>query len=126
MTEQTFSPKIFEMPRQMQAAVVLLAVISVALGDVLLKKATLSGSLMGILRSPWLWGAVGLYLLQIGIFAFAFVAGWKLGIIGALQAALYTLVVLAASVLFFRESLTLAQVLGILLSLGGVVLISWP
>ena len=45
---------------------------------------------------------------------------------GALQTALYALIVLAAGVLLYHESLTRLQVIGILLAFGGVVLINWP
>jgi drug/metabolite transporter (DMT)-like permease len=78
------------------------------------------------LSSPWLLCAVGLYLLQIIFFTAAFVAGWKLSIIGALQTALYALIVLAAGLLLYHESLTRLQVIGALLAFGGVVLINWP
>jgi multidrug transporter EmrE-like cation transporter len=102
------------------------AVIAVAVADVLLKKATLNGSVEHAVRSPWLWGAVGLYLLQVGFFTYAFVSGWRLSHIGALQAALYALVVLGAGVWLYRETLTPVQIVGMVLAVGGVVLMNWP
>jgi multidrug transporter EmrE-like cation transporter len=102
-----------------------LAVVAVAIADVLLKKATLASDLGAAARSPWLWGAVGLYLLQIGFFTYAFVSGWKLSVLGALQTALYAVIVLLAGVIFYRETLTPSQIVGMLLALGGVVLINW-
>jgi len=113
-------------PKLVQAIIISLAVISVAIGDVLLKRATARGDLLVALRSPWLLCAVGLYLLQIGLFTIAFIAGWKLTIIGALQTALYALIVLAAGVFLYDENLTRQQVIGILLAFSGVVLIHWP
>jgi drug/metabolite transporter (DMT)-like permease len=101
------------------------AVIAVAVADVLLKKATMNGTVEHALRSPWLWGAVGLYLLQIGFFTYAFVSGWSLSHIGTLQTALYALIVLAAGVLLYRETVTPIQIAGILLAVIGVVLINW-
>jgi drug/metabolite transporter (DMT)-like permease len=109
-----------------QAMVIILAVIAVAIADVLLKRAASSGSVQVALRSPWMFTAIGLYLLQITLFTIAFIAGWKLSIIGALQTALYALIVLAAGVLLYNESLTRLQVIGVLLAFGGVVLINWP
>lgn len=105
--------------------VVGLAVVAVALADVLLKKASATSSLDAVLRSPWLWGAVVLYLLQVGLFTYAFVSGWKLSVLGALQTALYAVIVLASGVFWFRETLTPAQVAGMVLALGGVALINW-
>ncbi len=109
-----------------QGSVIILAVIAVAVADVLLKKASAHGNVLVALRSPWMFAAVGLYLLQISLFTIAFIAGWKLSIIGALQTALYAVIVLGAGVLLYNESLTRLQMIGILMAFGGVVLINWP
>jgi drug/metabolite transporter (DMT)-like permease len=68
---------------------------------------------------------VCLYLLQIGFFTYAFVSGWPLSHIGALQTALYALIVLAAGILLYRETVAPIQVAGIVLAVIGVVLINW-
>jgi drug/metabolite transporter (DMT)-like permease len=112
-------------PKPAQGAAIFLAVIAVAIADILLKKAAAQGSLGTALSSPWLILATGFYLLQIGIFTFAFVAGWKLSLLGALQTALYALIVLGAGVLLFHENLTRLQTIGVILAVGGVVLINW-
>lgn len=112
-------------PKLAQAGVIILAVISVAIADVLLKKAAHHGTLSSALNSPWLFCAVGLYLLQIGLFTVAFIAGWELSLIGALQTTLYALIVLGAGVLLFGESLTRLQMTGVLLAVCGVLLINW-
>ena len=113
-------------PKLAQGMVIILAVIAVAIADVLLKRAAEDGSMLVALRSPWMVTAIGLYLLQISLFTIAFNAGWKLSLIGALQTALYALIVLGAGVVLYHESLTRLQVIGILLAFGGVVLINWP
>ncbi len=87
----------------MQGLFILVAVIAVAVADVLLKKATSHGNLGVALSSPWLFMAIGLYLLQIVIFTIAFISGWKLSLIGALQTALYAVIVLAGGVLLYNE-----------------------
>ena len=56
----------FVLPRNFQGLVILLAVMAVAVADVLIKKAATQGSLGSALRSPWLLGAVGLYLFHYG------------------------------------------------------------
>ena len=111
-------------PKLTQLIIVGLAVVAVAVADVLLKKAAIHGNWTQAVRSPWLWGAVGLYLIQIGFFTYAFVSGWALSLIGALQTALYALIVLGAGVLLYRETLTPVQVVGVVLAVGGVVLIN--
>lgn len=113
-------------PKLVQGVVVILAVIAVAVADVMLKRAATHGNLLTALRSPWLFVAIGLYLFQIGFFIMAFIAGWKLSVIGALQTALYAMIVLISGVLLYHEDLTRIQVVGISLAFGGVVLINWP
>lgn len=61
------------------------AMVAVAVADVFLKRAASPGDLGLATRSPWFWAAIGLYLLQLMIFAYAFVTGWRLSLIGALQ-----------------------------------------
>lgn len=112
-------------PKFAQGAVLLFAVSAVAVADVFLKKAASQVDLRSAIGSPWLYCAIGLYLVQIGLFTLAFQAGWKLSVIGALQTALYALIVLAAGVLMYQESLTRLQVFGIFLAVSGVVLINW-
>lgn len=102
-----------------------LAVVAVAIADVLLKKATAQNDLSAAVRSPWFGGAIGLYLLQVAFFTYAFVSGWKLSVLGALQTALYAVIVLVAGIVIYRETLTPAQWIGVLLALGGVALINW-
>ncbi len=61
-------------------------------------------------------------LLQVVFFAVVFIAGWKLSHVGVLQAVLYTVVVLAAGVVFYRETVTPVQIVGILLLLRALCL----
>ncbi len=111
--------------KSVQTAVIFTAVIAVAIADMMIKKAAVPGDLRAALSSPWLFGAAGLYLLQILLFTLIFCAGWKLSVIGALQTALYALVVLSAGVFLFNERLSRLQVLGILLAAAGIALIHW-
>jgi drug/metabolite transporter (DMT)-like permease len=100
------------------------AIIAVAVADVLLKKAAAAGNFEQALKSPFLWGAVLLYLFQIVFFVYAFVAGWKLSSVGIMQTVLYVLIVLGAGVLLYRETLTPMQMAGAALAIGGIVLLN--
>ena len=100
------------------------AVTSVAVADACLKKAASQGMLLQALTSPWMVGAVLLYLFQLFFFTYVFVSGWQLSIVGSLQTVLYALVVLGASLIFFQETLTRVQVVGIVLAVAGAILIN--
>ena len=108
----------------LQFVLIVLAVAAVAIGDVFLKKASLAGNFTRAVGSPWMMFAVVLYLYQIIFFTYVFVAGWRLSIVGMLQTVLYALIVLGAGVLYFKESLTAAQSLGMGLAFAGVVLMN--
>ena len=114
------------MPKLLQISLIILAVIAVAVADAFLKKASDEGSLHRAIQSPWMIGALLLYLYQILFFTHAFVAGWELSLVGSLQTVFYALVVLLAGIFIFRETLTVVQGLGILLAVGGVILINLP
>lgn len=114
------------MPKLLQILLIVLAVIAVAVADAFLKKASDQGSLHWAFQSPWMMGAMLLYLFQILFFTYMFVAGWELSVVGSLQTVFYALVVLLAGIFIFRETLTLVQGAGILLAVGGVILINLP
>jgi EamA domain-containing membrane protein RarD len=112
--------------RTVQLMLVLAAVVAVAVADVLLKRAAMDGDMTRALRSTWLWYAIVLYLVQVSLFTYVFVAGWQLSIIGALQTALYALVVIAGGLVFYQETITPVQAAGIALAVVGAVLNNWP
>lgn len=101
-----------------------LAVAAVAIGDVCLKKASLTGSFRLAIISPWILAAVLLYLYQILFFTYVFAAGWRLSIVGMMQTVLYAFIVVGVGVLYFKETLSTGQGIGMMLAFAGVVLIN--
>ena len=97
---------------------------AVAVADVFIKKASVLSSFPAIFKNIWMIFAVLLYLLQIFIFAYLFSAGLKLSYVGIVQIILYALIVLLSSVLFFRETLTLFEAIGMTLGIIGIILIN--
>ncbi|MBP7768778.1 hypothetical protein KA082_03030 [Candidatus Woesebacteria bacterium] len=113
------------MSKILQLFIIIFAVTSVAIGDVFIKKATLNANFTQALTSKWMLLAIGCYLFQILIFAWMFVKGWDLGIVGSLQTVFYAAVVLSVGYFWFSEKLAPMQMLGIALALAGVMLINW-
>lgn len=107
-----------------QTALVILAVSAVAIADVLLRKAETLGSLGKAIMSPWMLGAVALYLFQIFFFTYLFVSGAKLVNVGILQTVFYALIIILSGIFLFGEHLSALQIVGVALSLGGVILMS--
>ena len=112
------------MTKLMHITLMVLAVIAVAVGDVFLKKAALEGGFTRAMTSPWMAAAIVLYLYQIVFFTYAFLSGWQLSVIGSMQTVLYALIILAAGVLYFNESLSTGQGIGVAMAFAGVVLMN--
>lgn len=107
-----------------QTALLILAVSAVAIADVLLRKAEALGGLTKAILSPWMLGAVALYLFQIFFFTYLFVSGAKLINVGVIQTVFYALIVILSGVFIFGESLSSVQIIGMILALSGVFLLN--
>ncbi|MBW7885845.1 MAG: hypothetical protein H3C34_25080 [Caldilineaceae bacterium] len=105
-------------------ALIVVAIVAVAVADAFLKKAASDGVLVQAFKSPWMAGATLLYLYQVVVMTYMFTRGWELSIVGSLQTALYAVIVVAASVILFKETLTWVQVVGVVLAIGGAVLVN--
>jgi drug/metabolite transporter (DMT)-like permease len=114
-----------QLSKPLYVLLLLIAVAAVAVADVCLKQAALPGSLAHALRSPWTLAAVALYMMQVVLFVFVFVNGWKLSVVGMAQTALYAVVTLGAGILLFGEVLSLKQSLGLAFAVVGVLLLSF-
>ncbi len=104
-------------------AAVIIAVISVALADACIKRATADGSFTKALHSPFMAVALLLYLVQIAFFTYVFAAGWRLSIVGSLQTVFYVLTIVAVGALAYHEVLRPLQWVGIAMALLAVFFI---
>lgn len=104
--------------------VILAAVMAVAVADIFLKRASATGSFSRAISSPWMIGAIALYIFQIGIFTWAFVNKWPLTIIGNLQTVFYALIIILGGLIIFHEHLKAVQWVGVTLAIVAVVLLN--
>ena len=107
-----------------QIILLIVATSAVAVADIFLKEAQSYGTMARALMSPWMAGAVVLYVAQIIIFTYLFISGTKLSSLGVIQLAFYAAIVLAASVFLFKETATPLQLAGVVLALTGVLLLN--
>jgi len=113
------------MSKLAQIGIIVIAVISVAVADVLTKKIAFSvTSFATALRNPLLLIVVALYLVQIALFLYVFVKKAELGTVGIIQTALFAVIVVGSGLIFFGEQMTVTKAIGMLLALVGVALIS--
>ena len=107
-----------------QTALLLFAVCAVAVADIFLKRAYAVGVFAKTLTNPWIIAAIILYLLQILIFAYLFSTGAKLWYVGIMQVIFYEIIILIASVVFFKEGITMVQAIGAGFAIAGVILLN--
>ena len=103
--------------------ILILAVGNIAIADVCIMKAAESRTLLAALVSPWMLAALTLYFSQIVALTYFFVMGWEFGATSMLQLVIYALVVVAAAIIIFGESMTPTRILGVGLALIGVAII---
>ena len=106
---------------------IIVAAVSVAIADSLIKAATThTRHVTEVLTNPLMLLAILLYLLQILIFSYIFVKKWELGIVGSMQMILYGSFVIAVGVVFFQEKIGFVHGIGLILALISVVLMNFP
>jgi drug/metabolite transporter (DMT)-like permease len=108
----------------LQLFLVLAAVSAVAIADIFLKKTQTLDPFYKAFTSPWMLGAILLYLFQIFFFTYLFEIDTKLSYVGVLQTALYACIVLLAGVFVFGETFTPLQIFGMVLALSGAIILS--
>ncbi len=102
-----------------------ISAVLIAVGDAFLKKAGQTGSFSAAFQSPWLFGAVVLYLAQILVVVYLFFGKMPLGIVGTGLTLVYSVVMVFIGYQFFGEKFTLLQLAGAILGLAGVFLMSY-
>ena len=110
------------MVKMFQILLVVVAVVSVAIGDVFIKKAAQHSTFLEAITDKWLLLGVLLYMVQIVLFTWMFVKGWNLSVVGSMQTVFYAAVVIGAGYFVFQERLNPAQVVGISLAFLGVII----
>jgi len=97
----------------------------VGIADIFIKKASSNASdTLAALTDPWMIAALGLYTLQVILFAYLFVHKAKLGMVGIIQSVLYILIMVGGGIVLFHEQLTLMKGIGMILGLVAIILLN--
>jgi drug/metabolite transporter (DMT)-like permease len=107
-----------------EIGLIVIAVSAVAIADVFIKKAAFSADFKAVLKNPLMLAVVGLYLIQILVFAYVFAKKAELGAVGIIQTALYAIIVIGSGIIFFKEDVSLQQGIGMALAIIGVIVIN--
>jgi drug/metabolite transporter (DMT)-like permease len=114
-----------KMEQLLPIVVIVAAGLSVAVGDMLIKKVAMSsGSMTSAMLHPLMAAALAFYVLQIVLFAYVFVRRWELGIVALLQMVFYSAACVLMGRFLFGERVTFQQGIGMLLAFLGAVLMN--
>lgn len=113
------------MNKALEIGLIIVATAAIGIADVLLKKNFSSGTgFLHQLKDPLVLTAVGLYLLEVFIFSFLFYSKSELSIVGIVQVAFYSIIVIGSGILFFNEKMTVVHGIGIGFAIVGVTLMN--
>lgn len=105
-------------------SIIFLSVIVLVAADILIKKIAVAQNFLAGLKNPWLLIILILYFTQILLLIYIFSRNWKLGIVANLQIIFYSILMLLSGYLFFKETISPIQAIGIAIALGGIILIN--
>jgi multidrug transporter EmrE-like cation transporter len=74
------------------------------------------------------WASIGLAIAIVGIefgFLLTYRAGWQLGIAAVLVNVVASLILVPVAIFFFKDKISLVNILGILVCLAGLVMLNW-
>jgi multidrug transporter EmrE-like cation transporter len=74
------------------------------------------------------WSSIGLAIAIVGIefgFLLTYRAGWDLGIAAVLVNVVASLILVPVAIFFFKDKISLINILGILVCLAGLVMLNW-
>ena len=108
-----------------QLALVIAAGLSVAIADMLIKKAGIaSGNYGQAILQPIMGAVILLYAAQIMLFTYVFVRKWQLGIVAIVQMAVYAIACVLLGRVVFDERISVVRGLGMILAFSGIVLMN--
>jgi len=103
---------------------VFFSAVTIIVADALIKKVSTDQSFVHVLKDPWMLAICGLYLIQIFLAIFIFIFKGELAIYTNLFIIFYGIFGVLFGLLFFHESLSFVQGVGIFLGLLGAVLMN--
>lgn len=74
------------------------------------------------------WASIGLAVAIVGIefgFLLTYRSGWNLGIAAVLVNVVASLILVPAAIFYFKDKISLVNILGILVCLVGLVMLNW-
>lgn len=104
---------------------VFLSAVLIIGADALIKKVSIQGSFSVAFMDPWMIAAYLMYFVQILLAIGIFINKGELAVYTNLFIVFYSLFGVMAGVLFFKESLSIFQLTGVVFAVVAAILLSW-
>lgn len=112
------------MTNLIRLTLVFFSALTIIIADSLIKNISTDQTFFSIIKNPWMLLIYGLYLVQIFFTIFIFIFKGEIAIYANSFIIFYGILGIIIGVLFFKETITLLQMLGIGLGLLGAVLMN--
>lgn len=112
------------MTNLLRFALVFSSALTIIVADSIIKKVSVGQSFFEVLKDPWIILVYALYFIQILFAVLIFIFKGELAIYTNLFIIFYGIFGVVVGILYFKESLTPIQAVGIFLGLLGAVLIN--
>jgi EamA domain-containing membrane protein RarD len=112
------------MPNLIRFFLVFFSAITIIIADSLIKKISTGQNFWTVLKDPWMIAVYALYLVQIFFAIFIFIFKGGLAIYTNLFIIFYGIAGIIIGVIFFKEALSVVQIVGIILGLAGAILMN--
>jgi len=103
---------------------VFLSAVTIIIADSFIKQISAGQSFVGILKNPWVALVYGLYLIQIFFAILIFIFEGELAIYSNLFIIFYGILGVCIGLIFFKEHISVVQMIGIGLGLIGAFLMN--
>ena len=112
------------MANLIRLSLVFLSAITIIIADSLIKRISTGQNFFGVIKDPWMILVYALYLIQIFFAIFIFIFKGELAIYTNLFIIFYGIFGIIIGILFFKETLSVIQIVGIGFGLIGAILMS--
>jgi EamA domain-containing membrane protein RarD len=112
------------MTNLIRLTLVFLSALTIIVADALIKKISIGHTFFNVIKDPWMILILGLYLVQISFAIFIFIFKGELALYTNLFIIFYGILGIIIGILFFKENITLVQIIGIGLGLFGAILMN--
>jgi len=107
-----------------QIFLVFLSALTIIVADAIIKKVSAAHTFAAAFQNPWMLVAYALYFIQILLAIYIFIYKGEIALYSNLYVIFYGVFGVIAGIILFQESISMIQLVGVVLGLIGAVLMN--